>query len=250
MKVLLKILTAFVFIAVLASCNTSHNDVNSQVNKIGASSDLVQSASDSKDNVSSEYENYFSQEHPYEDLSLVSEESKQNAVIIEDNGDLAVVPFDDFKNKNFDNKSVLFDKEAVINYDVVNDKIFFVTASNVIYETDFRGENTDKIFEFESKDNPNVKNFFANDSLIWFSLEHTVYRLYVPDKKLDELYTNEDMVSFQPISNYSIKYSVYSQQYKDFVAAGNDPDDVFFSECDYYVFNSQTRESTPASQSD
>ena len=250
MKVLLKILTAFVFIAVLAPCNTSHNDVNSQVNKIGASSDLAQSSFDSDSKTSSEYENYFSQEHPYEDLSLVSEESKQNAVIIEDNGDLAVVPFDDFKNKNFDNKSVPFDKEAVINYDVVNDKIFFVTASNVIYETDFRGENTDKIFELESKDNQNVENFFADESLIWFSLGHTAYRLYIPDKKLDELYTNEDMISFVPVSNHVIKYSVYSQQYKDFIAAGNDPDDVFFSECDYYVFNSQTRESAPASQSD
>ncbi len=250
MKALLKILSVFVFIAVLASCSIPRGDANSQVNESSTSSDLAQSSSDSDSKTSSEYENYFSQEHPYEDLSLVSEESKQNAVIIEDNGDLAVVPFDDFREKNFANKTVLFDKEAVINYDVVNDKIFFVTASNVIYETDFRGENTDKIFELESKDNQNVENFFADESLIWFSLGHTAYRLYIPDKKLDELYTNEDMVSFRPVSNYAIKYSVYSQQYKDFIAAGNDPDDVFFSECDYYVFNSQTRESTPASQSD
>lgn len=250
LKALLKILSVFVFIAVLASCSIPRGDADSQANESNTSSDLAQSSFDSDSKTSSEYENYFSQEHPYEDLSLVSEVSKQNAVIIEENGNLAVVPFDDYREKNFANKTVLFDKEAVANYDVVNDKIFFITASNIIYETDFRGENTGKIFELESKDNQNVKNFFANDSLIWFSLEHTVYRLYVPDKKLDELYTNEDMISFVPVSNYAIKYSVYSQQYKDFIAAGNDPDDVFFSECDYYVFNSQTRESTPASQSD
>lgn len=232
MKALLKVLSLFVFIAVLASCNAQNSGTNSQVNGSSILSDSAQPASDPEDNASSEYENYFSQERPYEDLSLVSEVSKQNAVIIDENGNLAVVPFDDYVKKIFDNKTVLFDKETVNDYAVVNEKIFFITASNTIYETDFRGEITDEIFESESKDNPNIKNFFADDSLIWFSLEHTVYRLYIPSKKLDELFTNEDMVSFQPISNYSIKYSVYSQQYNEFVAAGNDPDDVFFSEYD------------------
>ena len=240
MKALLKILSVFVFIAVLTSCSIPRGDANSQVNESSTSSDLAQSSSDSDSKTSSEYENYFSQEHPYEDLSLVSEESKQNAVIIEDNGNLAVVPFDDYVKKNFDNKTVLFNTDAVVDYAVVNDKIFFVTVSNIIYETDFRGESLDEIFELESKDNQNVENFFADESLIWFSLGHTAYRLYIPDKKLDELYTNEDMVSFRPVSNYAIEYSVYSQQYKDFIAAGNDPDDVFFPEYDYYFFNSKT----------
>lgn len=240
MKALLKILSVFVFIAVLASCSTSLDDVDSQANESNISSPSEQSSSDSKDERSRGYESYFMREIPYEDLSLVSEESKQNAVIIEDNGNLAVVPFDDYVKKNFDNKTVLFNTDAVVDYAVVNDKIFFVTVSNIIYETDFRGESLDEIFELESKDNQNVENFFADESLIWFSLGHTAYRLYIPDKKLDELYTNEDMVSFVPVSNYVIKYSVYSQQYKDFIAAGNDPDDVFFPEYDYYLFNSKT----------
>lgn len=240
MKALLKILSVFVFIAVLASCSAPLNGTDSQTSEDIASSDLAQSSSDSKDERSRGYESYFMREIPYEDLSLVSEESKQNAVIIEDNGDLAVVPFDDYVKKNFDNKTVLFNTDAVVDYAVVNDKIFFVTVSNIIYETDFRGESLDEIFELESKDNQNVENFFADESLIWFSLGHTAYRLYIPDKKLDELYTNEDMVSFVPVSNYVIKYSVYSQQYKDFIAAGNDPDDVFFPEYDYYLFNSKT----------
>ena len=240
MKALLKILSALVLVAALAACSTSLDDVDSQANESNVSSPSEQSSSDSKDERSLGYESYFMREIPYEDLSLVSEESKQNAVIIEDNGNLAVVPFDDFKNKNFDNKTVLFDNDKVVDYAVVNDKIFFVTVSNIIYETDFRGANTDKIFELESKDNQNVENFFADESLIWFSLGHTAYRLYIPDKKLDELYTNEDMVSFRPVSNYAIEYSVYSQQYKDFITAGNDPDDVFFPEYDYYFFNSKT----------
>lgn len=240
MKALLKILSVFVFIAVLASCSAPLNGTDSQTSEDIASSDLAQSSSDSKDERSRGYESYFMREIPYEDLSLVSEESKQNAVIIEDNGDLAVVPFDDYIKKNFDNKTVLFNTDAVVDYAVVNDKIFFVTVSNIIYETDFRGESLDEIFELESKDNQNVENFFADESLIWFSLGHTAYRLYIPDKKLDELYTNEDMVSFRPVSNYAIEYSVYSQQYKDFIAAGNDPDDVFFPEYDYYFFNSKT----------
>ena len=240
MKALLKILSALVLVAALAACSTSLDDVDSQANESNISSPSEQSSSDSKDERSRGYESYFMREIPYEDLSLVSEESKQNAVIIEDNGNLAVVPFDDYVKKNFDNKTVLFNTDAVVDYAVVNDKIFFVTISNIIYETDFRGENTDKIFELESKDNQNVENFFADESLIWFSLGHTAYRLYIPDKKLDELYTNEDMVSFRPVSNYAIEYSVYSQQYKDFIAAGNDPDDVFFPEYDYYFFNSKT----------
>ncbi len=240
LKALLKILFVFVIVAALASCSAPLNGTDSQTSEDRASSDLAQSSSASEDKASLGYESYFMREIPYEDLSLVSEESKQNAVIIEDNGNLAVVPFSDYKNKNFDNKTVLFNTEAVVDYAVVNDKIFFVTASNVIYETDFRGANTDKIFELESKDNQNVENFFADESLIWFSLGHTAYRLYIPDKKLDELYTNEDMVSFVPVSNRAIKYFVYSQQYKDFIAAGNDPDDVFFPEYDYYLFNSKT----------
>ena len=240
MKALLKILSVFVFIAVLTSCSIPRGDANSQVNESSTSSGSGQSPSASEDKASLGYESYFMREIPYEDLSLVSEESKQNAVIIEDNGNLAVVPFDDYVKKNFDNKTVLFNTDAVVDYAVVNDKIFFVTVSNIIYETDFRGESLDEIFELESKDNQNVENFFADESLIWFSLGHTAYRLYIPDKKLDELYTNEDMVSFRPVSNYAIEYSVYSQQYKDFIAAGNDPDDVFFPEYDYYFFNSKT----------
>ena len=240
MKALLKILSALVLVAALAACSTSLDDVDSQANESNISSPSEQSSSDSKDERSRGYESYFMREIPYEDLSLVSEESKQNAVIIEDNGDLAVVPFDDYVKKNFDNKTVLFNKEAVVDYAVVNDKIFFVTASNIIYETDFRGESLDEIFELESKDNQNVENFFADESLIWFSLGHTAYRLYIPDKKLDSLCTHDDMISFVPVSNRAIKYFVYSQQYKDFITAGNDPDDVFFPEYDYYISNSET----------
>lgn len=113
MKALLKILSVFVFIAVLASCSIPRGDANSQVNESSTSSDLAQSSFDSDSKTSSEYENYFSQEHPYEDLSLVSEESKQNAVIIEDNGDLAVVPFDDYVKKIFDNKTVCLIKKRL-----------------------------------------------------------------------------------------------------------------------------------------
>ena len=240
MKALLKILSALVLVAALAACSTSLDDVDSQANESNISSPSEQSSSDSKDERSRGYESYFMREIPYEDLSLVSEESKQNAVIIEDNGDLAVVPFDDYVKKNFDNKTVLFNTDAVVDYAVVNDKIFFVTISNIIYETDFRGESLDEIFELESKDNQNVENFFADESLIWFSLGHTAYRLYIPDKKLDSLCTHDDMISFVPVSNRAIKYFVYSQQYKDFITAGNDPDDVFFPGYDYYISNSET----------
>lgn len=250
LKALLKILFVFVIVAALASCSAPLNGTDSQTSEDRASSDSAQAPSDSEDKPSLGYESYFMREIPYEDLSLVSEESKQNAVIIEDNGDLAVVPFDDYVKKNFDNKTVLFNKEAVVDYAVVNDKIFFVTASNVIYETDFRGENTDEVFdlkdsksfksEYESTHGQYIENFYANEALIWFSFGQRAYRLYIPDKKLDELYTNEDMVSFRPVSNYAIEYSVYSQQYKDFITAGNDPDDVFFPEYDYYLFNSKT----------
>lgn len=250
MKALLKILSVFVFIAVLASCSIPRGDANSQVNESSTSSDLAQSSSDSKDERSRRYESYFMREIPYEDLSLVSEESKQNAVIIEDNGNLAVVPFDDYIKKNFDNKTVLFNTEAVVDYAVVNDKIFFVTVSNIIYETDFRGENTDEVFdlkdsksfksEYESTHGQYIENFYANEALIWFSFGQRAYRLYIPDKKLDSLCTHDDMISFVPVSNRAIKYFVYSQQYKDFITAGNDPDDVFFPEYDYYISNSET----------
>lgn len=250
MKALLKILSVFVFIAVLASCNAPLNSTDSQTSEDIASSDLAQSSSDSKDERSRGYESYFMREIPYEDLSLVSEESKQNAVIIEDNGDLAVVPFDDYVKKNFDNKTVLFNTDAVVDYAVVNDKIFFVTVSNIIYETDFRGENTDEVFdlkdsksfksEYESTHGQYIENFYANEALIWFSFGQRAYRLYIPDKKLDSLCTHDDMISFVPVSNRAIKYFVYSQQYKDFITAGNDPDDVFFPEYDYYISNSET----------
>ena len=220
------------------------------MNESDTSSDLAQSSSDSKDKPSLGYESYFMREIPYEDLSLVSEESKQNAVIIEDNGDLAVVPFDDYVKKNFDNKTVLFNTDAVVDYAVVNDKIFFATVSNIIYETDFRGENTDEVFdlkdsksfksEYESTHGQYIENFYANEALIWFSFGQRAYRLYIPDKKLDSLCTHDDMISFVPVSNRAIKYFVYSQQYKDFITAGNDPDDVFFPEYDYYISNSET----------
>ena len=250
LKALLKILFVFVIVAALASCSAPLNGTDSQTSEDRASSDSAQAPSDSEDKPSLGYESYFMREIPYEDLSLVSEESKQNAVIIEDNGNLAVVPFDDFKNKNFDNKTVLFDNDKVVDYAVVNDKIFFVTASNIIYETDFRGENTDEVFDL--KDNRNfkteleyihdqyVENFYANETLIWFSFGGHVHRLYIPDKKLDSLCTHDDMISFVPVSNRAIKYFVYSQQYKDFITAGNDPDDVFFPEYDYYISNSET----------
>ena len=250
MKALLKILSALVLVAALASCSIPRGDVNSQMNESDTSSDLAQSSSDSKDKPSLGYESYFMREIPYEDLSLVSEESKQNAVIIEDNGDLAVVPFDDYVKKNFDNKTVLFNTDAVVDYAVVNDKIFFATVSNIIYETDFRGENTDEVFdlkdsksfksEYESTHGQYIENFYANEALIWFSFGQRAYRLYIPDKKLDSLCTHDDMISFVPVSNRAIKYFVYSQQYKDFITAGNDPDDVFFPEYDYYISNSET----------
>ena len=131
MKALLKILSALVLVAALAACSTSLDDVDSQANESNISSPSEQSSSDSKDERSLGYESYFMREIPYEDLSLVSEESKQNAVIIEDNGDLAVVPFDDYVKKNFDNKTVLFNTDAVVDYAVVNDKIFFATVSNM-----------------------------------------------------------------------------------------------------------------------
>ena len=250
MKALLKILSALVLVAALAACSTSLDDVDSQANESNISSPSEQSSSDSKDERSLGYESYFMREIPYEDLSLVSEESKQNAVIIEDNGDLAVVPFDDYVKKNFDNKTVLFNTDAVVDYAVVNDKIFFATVSNIIYETDFRGENTDEVFdlkdsksfksEYESTHGQYIENFYANETLIWFSFGQRAYRLYIPDKKLDSLCTHDDMISFVPVSNRAIKYFVYSQQYKDFITAGNDPDDVFFPEYDYYISNSET----------
>ena len=250
MKALLKILSALVLVAALAACSTSLDDVDSQANESNISSPSEQSSSDSKDERSLGYESYFMREIPYEDLSLVSEESKQNAVIIEDNGNLAVVPFDDYIKKNFDNKTVLFNTDAVVDYAVVNDKIFFATVSNIIYETDFRGENTDEVFdlkdsksfksEYESTHGQYIENFYANETLIWFSFGQRAYRLYIPDKKLDSLCTHDDMISFVPVSNRAIKYFVYSQQYKDFITAGNDPDDVFFPEYDYYISNSET----------
>lgn len=250
MKALLKILSVFVLVVLLVSCSTPPNDVSSQASESNVSSPSEQSSSDSENERSRGYESYFMREQLYEDLSLVSEESKQNAVIIEDNGDLAVVPFDDYKEKNFANKTVLFDDDVVVDYAVVNEKIFFATASNVIYETDFYGESTDKIFdlkdskrfksEFESTHGQHIENFYANETLIWFSLGQRAYRLYIPDKKLDSLCTHDDMISFVPVSNRAIKYFVYSQQYKDFIAAGNDPDDVFFPEYDYYIYSSET----------
>ena len=250
MKALLKILSALVLVAALTACSAPLNSTDSQTSEDIASSDLAQSTSDSKDERSLGYESYFMREIPYEDLSLVSEESKQNAVIIEDNGDLAVVPFDDYVKKNFDNKTVLFNTDAVVDYAVVNDKIFFATVSNIIYETDFRGENTDEVFdlkdsksfksEYESTHGQYIENFYANEALIWFSFGQRAYRLYIPDKKLDSLCTHDDMISFVPVSNRAIKYFVYSQQYKDFITVGNDPDDVFFPEYDYYISNSET----------
>ncbi len=186
------------------------------------------------------YEDYFSEEHMYEDLTLVV--NSGYFFDIDENGFLYRYPNDKKKSDTL-YKETIYEDGSVIDYTIVRDRLLFIVDGRKIYKSYLDGTSAEMIFEAPNTINENMSDIFADDFLIWFRAGDDIYRLYVENNILDKIYANSNIISYRPISNYSIEYSIYSEEWNEYLLeGGNSECDVDFQKILNYKYFIETGE--------
>ncbi len=191
--------------------------------------------------ISSNYNEYFSVERQFEDLSLNNCEGYN--FLIDEEGRLikhcdSLNPLNDK-----DYKVVIYDDEVVNCFFIVLDKIIFVTNHKKIYQSDLDGSNSFLEYEFPDNISGNISQIYADNDLIWLKLSDKIYRLHRQSGIMDLFFENKKMISFYPLSNYVIKFTEPSEEWENFISKGNhEHTGVSFSETVMYTYNYKTDE--------
>ena len=186
---------------------------------------------------------YFSSEKPYSSEELV-EVRYDHSYEIED-GNLNKVQFMSRGSYFSRTSAPMICTGCITDYVVAESSLVFVMC-NMIYSCNWNGGNVRFVFALPPSISGEIEGISANDSVIWFQVGDSVYRLYRPTDTLDFLYSNPDMLWWRPISNYTIEYAVYSEEYLEAKRNGRDPDSMsFYNEEARYYYNSLTGETFP-----
>ncbi len=182
-----------------------------------------------------EYIQYFSEDHYYVDRTL-TDFSKEYIFDIDESGNLFRMPFADHPNKTNQNKVILFNQCRVNDYTLVDDEAIFAT-DNKIYSADLNGQNLKIVFSLPAENNKSIESIFADYDLIWFKIEDSIYRLYRKTNNLDKIYTDNRILSYQPVSNHSISFEIYNSDAIAFLNNSGSIDDIYFNAVDSYIYN-------------
>ena len=187
------------------------------------------------------YDYFFSSERIFEDLSLECTENYNFA--IDENGKLFKYSDNLSPLNKFDPIIIIFDEGFVTEYFIVCDEIFFV-VDNKIYKSDLNGNKVEIVVSVPEK----ISNIFATSELVWFKSEDSIFRLHYPSGTLEKIYTNENIVYYRPITNYSFRYDIYSEKWIEYLESGGNPhEQVLFAMTKTYIYNSNTGENYEAS---
>lgn len=186
---------------------------------------------------------YFFSEKPYSSEELV--EARYNRSYRIEDGNLESLTFLQRGTYIESVSRTLIYTGCVTDYVVTESDLVFVMY-NMIYSCNWSGGNVRFIFALPQSISGEIKKVSANDSVVWLQVGASVYRLYRPTGTLDFVYSNPDMLWWRPISNYTIEYAVYSEEYLQAKRDGRDPDSMsFYNEESRYYYNSLTGETFP-----
>lgn len=157
-------------------------------------------------NVKTGYEQYFSEEHIYETSRISTEKEYYYRVV---DGALLKSTEPSYNERTADKAFVLFDRCFVNDFAINNNEIFII-SNNKIIKIDLDGENESVVLEFSLTEDESISDIFVTDELIWFRLKNSVFRLHRESNTLDEIYSNDDLAWYKPISNYCIKCDIYT----------------------------------------
>ena len=181
---------------------------------------------------------YFSSEKPYEDEQLI--ETRYEHLYEIENGNLYKLQFISKGSYWSKNSEMLISDGSVTDYVVASNDLILV-MNNMIYRSNWDASNVNLVFTLPQSIDGDIKSISANEYLIWFQVGDSVYRLYRPTNTLDFVYANPDMLWWRPVSNYSIEYAVYSEEYLKAKQDGVYPDEMsFFNEETRYQYNAFT----------
>lgn len=186
---------------------------------------------------------YFSSEKPYSSEELV--EAHYNYSYRIEDGNLESLTFLQRGTMTETFSRTLIYTGCVTDYVVTESDLVFV-MHNMIYSCNRSGGDVRFVFALPQSISGEIKNVSANDSVVWLQVGDSVYRLYRPTGTLDFVYSNPDMLWWRPISNYTIEYAVYSEEYLQAKRDGRDPDSMsFYNEEARCYYNSLTGETFP-----
>ncbi len=186
---------------------------------------------------------YFSSEKPYSNEQLVENRNTYSYKI--EDGNLYKVEYTSrgtYLDKSY---QLLVDDGCVTDFAISsNDLVFAMNGS--LYSSNWDATDVNFIFTLPQSIDGEIEMLFANDYLIWFQVNDCIYRLYRQNNALDFVYSNPDILWWRPVSNYSIEYAVYSEEYLQAKRDGRDPDSMsFYNEESRYYYNSLTGETFP-----
>ena len=75
---------------------------------------------------------------------------------------------------------------------------------NAIYQKELDGT----LRLFYAHDKPIDRLYWDNRYLFYFLSDHCIYRIFVPDCKVEKIYENPQMSGFSPLSNYAVLFAV------------------------------------------
>ena len=186
---------------------------------------------------------YFSSEKPYSSEELV--EAHYNYSYRIEDGNLESLTFLQRGTMTETFSRTLIYTGCVTDYVVTESDLVFV-MHNMIYSCNRSGGDVRFVFALPQSISGEIKNVSANDSVVWLQVSDSVYRLYRPTGTLDFVYSNPDMLWWRPISNHTIEYAVYSEEYLQAKRDGRDPDSMsFYNEEARCYYNSLTGETFP-----
>lgn len=186
---------------------------------------------------------YFFSEKPYSSKELI--EARYDHSFRIEGGNLESLTFLQRGTRMESVSRTLIYTGCVTDYVVTESDLVFVMC-NMIYSCNWSGGNVRFVFALPQSIDGEIKKVSANDAAIWLQVGDSVYRLYRPTNTLDFLYSNPDMLWWRPISNYTIEYAVYSEEYLEAKRNGRDPDSMsFYNQEARYYYNSLTGETFP-----
>lgn len=128
--------------------------------------------------------------------------------------------------------------------------LLFIVDGHDLIQSNESGQNQQLIY----KSDGTILDLFATRELIYFlKADHTICRIYRPSGTLDEVVkTEKEISSFRPLSNYSVVWSVDTDEFKAFDATGALWEDAppGLKKSDSYISNSKTGETHEVKESD
>lgn len=247
-QAILRLCSCILFCCISAGCGKSEV-ANSSESSISQNSEISSSIKSDLPLEEMDYDEYFSKERKWIDESLAVD----NGYFYDVKEDGSVVRFKfSLTNEQIDQTTISDQLGSVSDYAVVYGKPIFIVDHHKIIQTDENGENQQFIYE----DPFPIDHILASRELIYFVRENsnfTILRLHRKSGVADELISStEEISSYRPLSNYTIRWSVFTEEWKEFLKTGKLWEDAppGIRQSDSYFYNSKTGEKREIEDSD